>query len=427
MNTFSQVWVFSDTPSRLPELMNGAQALANQINTFVLNDADGAQAIQLGANHVWKLNGKPDDRMIEDYAGVMADTIRQHGADGLVLLPNTRRGKLLAAKLGYRLKAAVSNDASTVSVQDGKATVKHMVYGGLAIGEERIATPYAVLTISSGTFDAAQPDASRTGETHTVEWQAPAVAITRTATQARQSNSVDLDKARLVVSVGRGIGSKENIALAEQLCKAIGAELACSRPVAENEKWMEHERYVGISNLMLKPELYLAVGISGQIQHMVGANASQTIFAINKDKNAPIFQYADYGIVGDAVKILPALAVLGLIPDMGIWLVVMAFAVYAFFSGGPGNLQWLYPNELFPTDIRASAVGVIMSLSRIGTIVSTWALPIFINNYGISNTMLMEAGISLFGLLISVAFAPETRGMSLAQTSNMTIRGQRMG
>src|SRR5699024_3751367 len=242
----------------------------------------------------------------------------------------------------------------------------------------------------SGTFDAAQPDASRTGETHTVEWQAPAVAITRTATQARQSNSVDLDKARLVVSVGRGIGSKENIALAEQLCKAIGAELACSRPVAENEKWMEHERYVGISNLMLKPELYLAVGISGQIQHMVGANgsqpifainndknapifrsenialaeqlckaigaelacsrpvaenekwmeheryvgisnlmlkpelylavgisgqiqhmvganASQTIFAINKDKNAPIFQYADYGIVGDAVKILPAL------------------------------------------------------------------------------------------------------------------------
>lgn len=194
MNTFSQVWVFSDTPSRLPELMNGAQALANQINTFVLNDADGAQAIQLGANHVWKLNGKPDDRMIEDYAGVMADTIRQHGADGPVLLPNTRRGKLLAAKLGYRLKAAVSNDASTVSVQDGKATVKHMVYGGLAIGEERIATPYAVLTISSGTFDAAQPDASRTGETHTVEWQAPAVAITRTATCARQSNSVDPTK-----------------------------------------------------------------------------------------------------------------------------------------------------------------------------------------------------------------------------------------
>ncbi|EKR6472719.1 electron transfer flavoprotein subunit alpha/FixB family protein [Salmonella enterica] len=318
MNKFSSVWVFSDTPSRLPELMSGAQAVGEKVNAFVLNEADSATACHLGADHVWLLSGKPEDRMIEDYAAAMAETIRQHSEGGAVLLPNTRRGKLLAAKLGYRLSAAVSNDASDVSLQDGKAAVKHMVYGGLAIGAETIASPFAVITLSSGTFDAQQPDASRSGEMHkpdasrsgemhTVQWQAPATAVTRTATQARQSNSVDLDKARLVVSVGRGIGSKENISLAEALCQTIGAELACSRPVAENEKWMEHERYVGISNLMLKPELYLAVGISGQIQHMIGANGAQTIFAINKDKNAPIFQYADFGIVGDALKILPAL------------------------------------------------------------------------------------------------------------------------
>jgi electron transfer flavoprotein alpha subunit len=307
MNKFSSIWVFSDTPSRLPELMNGAQALGEKVNTFVLSEADSAAASHLGADHVWLLSGKPDDRMVEDYADVMAETIRQHSEGGAVLLPNTRRGKLFAAKLGFRLSAAVSNDANFVAVQDGKAAVKHMVYGGLAMGAETIASPFAVITLSNGTFDAQQPDTARSGEMHTVPWQASAVAVTRTATQARQSNSVDLDKARLVVSVGRGIGSKENISLAEALCQTIGAELACSRPVAENEKWMEHERYVGISNLMLKPELYLAVGISGQIQHMVGANGAQTIFAINKDKNAPIFQYADFGIVGDALKILPAL------------------------------------------------------------------------------------------------------------------------
>ncbi|EIU0844146.1 electron transfer flavoprotein subunit alpha/FixB family protein [Salmonella enterica] len=307
MNKFSSVWVFSDTPSRLPELMSGAQAVGEKVNAFVLNEADSATACHLGADHVWLLSGKPEDRMIEDYAAAMAETIRQHSEGGAVLLPNTRRGKLLAAKLGYRLSAAASNDASEVALQDGKAAVKHMVYGGLAIGAETIASPFAVITLSSGTFDAQDPDTSRSGEMHTVQWQAPAITVTRTATQARQSNSVDLDKARLVVSVGRGIGSKENISLAEALCQTIGAELACSRPVAENEKWMEHERYVGISNLMLKPELYLAVGISGQIQHMVGANGAQTIFAINKDKNAPIFQYADFGIVGDALKILPAL------------------------------------------------------------------------------------------------------------------------
>lgn len=307
MSKFSSVWVFSDTASRLPELMSGAQVLGEQVNAFVQNGDEATAAIQLGAQHVWQLSGKPDDRMVEDYADVMAQTVRQQGDSGLVLLPNTRRGKLLAAKLGYRLAAAVSNDASTVTQQDGRATVKHMVYGGLAMGEETLSTPFAVLTLSSGTFEAQQPDATRSGETHNVAWQAPEITVTRTATQPRQSNSVDLDKARLVVSVGRGIGSKENISLAQALCQAIGAELACSRPVAENEKWMEHERYVGISNLMLKPELYLAVGISGQIQHMVGANGAQTIFAINKDKNAPIFQYADYGIVGDALKILPAL------------------------------------------------------------------------------------------------------------------------
>ncbi|EGT4255865.1 electron transfer flavoprotein subunit alpha/FixB family protein [Citrobacter amalonaticus] len=307
MSKFSSVWVFSDTASRLPELMSGAQILGEKINAFVQSADEATAAIQLGAHHVWQLTGKPDDRMVEDYADVMAQTVRQQGDSGLLLLPNTRRGKLLAAKLGYRLAAVVSNDASAVTQQDGRATVKHMVYGGLAMGEETLSTPFAVLTLSSGTFEAQQTDATRSGETHSVAWQAPGITVTRTATQPRQSNSVDLDKARLVVSVGRGIGSKENISLAQALCQAIGAELACSRPVAENEKWMEHERYVGISNLMLKPELYLAVGISGQIQHMVGANGAQTIFAINKDKNAPIFQYADYGIVGDALKILPAL------------------------------------------------------------------------------------------------------------------------
>ncbi|MBW7983650.1 MFS transporter [Enterobacillus tribolii] len=124
-------------------------------------------------------------------------------------------------------------------------------------------------------------------------------------------------------------------------------------------------------------------------------------------------------LIGSFAVMTAALALLGLVPEPGIWMVVVAFAVYAFFSGGPGILQWLYPNELFPTDIRASAVGAAMSLSRIGTVLSTYALPIFIVNYGIAPTMLAGAGISLLGLLVSVAMAPETRGMSLEETSKL--------
>lgn len=124
-------------------------------------------------------------------------------------------------------------------------------------------------------------------------------------------------------------------------------------------------------------------------------------------------------LIGSFAIMTLALGILGLFTNPGIELVVIAFAVYAFFSGGPGILQWLYPNELFPTEIRASAVGAAMSLSRIGTVLSTYALPIFIINYGISSAMLAGAAISLVGLVVSVAMAPETRGLSLEKTSRL--------
>ncbi|MBP6123022.1 MULTISPECIES: FAD-binding protein [Providencia] len=307
MSKLSTVWVFSDATSRLAELVGGALTLGEQVNVLALDEAQSTQAFQLGATQVFQLTGKPDDRIIEDYADTIVATIKQHGDAGLLLLPNTRRGKLLAARLGARLQSAVSNDAASLVIESGSVVVKHMVYGGLAFGDETLNTTFSIVTATTGTFDAAPSDTSRNGAAQTAQWLEPKQSVIRTSIQKKAGNSVELDKARLVVSVGRGIGSQENIAVAKELANAIGAEIACSRPVAENEKWMEHERYVGISNLMLKPELYLAVGISGQIQHMVGANGAQYIVAINKDKNAPIFQFADYGIVGDLFKILPEL------------------------------------------------------------------------------------------------------------------------
>lgn len=307
MSKLSTVWVLSDMASRLPELIGGALTLGEHVNVIALDDAQTTQAFQLGANQVIQLSGKPDDRIIEDYADTVVNVIKQYGDTGLLLLPNTRRGKLLAARLGARLQAAVSNDATTVVIEDNKPVIKHMVYGGLAFGSETLSSSFSIATVATGTFDAASSNASLSGTAQVAQWIEPKQSVVRTSVQQKAGNSVELDKARLVVSVGRGIGSQENIAIAKALADAIGAEIACSRPVAENEKWMEHERYVGISNLMIKPELYLAVGISGQIQHMVGANGAQTIVAINKDKNAPIFQFADYGIVGDLFKILPAL------------------------------------------------------------------------------------------------------------------------
>ncbi|WP_025821192.1 MFS transporter [Shewanella marina] len=127
-------------------------------------------------------------------------------------------------------------------------------------------------------------------------------------------------------------------------------------------------------------------------------------------------------LIGSFAMMTGSMAILGLVHNPATWVVVGAFGLYAFFSGGPGILQWLYPNELFPTEIRASAVGAVMSISRIGTVISTYALPIFMVNHGISATMLIGAAISLIGLGVSITMAPETKGQTLAVTSSTSFK-----
>ncbi|MEA5051904.1 MAG: FAD-binding protein, partial [Propionicimonas sp.] len=116
-----------------------------------------------------------------------------------------------------------------------------------------------------------------------------------------------LGAAKRVVGVGRGVAAEADLELARELAGRLGAELACSRPIAEGVNWMPAERYLGVSGATIKPELYLAVGISGQVQHLVGVTNAKVIVAVNKDKNAPIFSHADFGVVGDLYQVLPEL------------------------------------------------------------------------------------------------------------------------
>ncbi len=127
-------------------------------------------------------------------------------------------------------------------------------------------------------------------------------------------------------------------------------------------------------------------------------------------------------LIGSFAIMSASLAVLGVFPNSVIWVVVACFAVYAFFSGGPGILQWLYPNELFPTEIRASAVGAAMAFSRIGTVITIFGLPIFLEKYGIGPTVLVGVGFSVLGLVVSILMAPETKGMTLLEASTQGLR-----
>lgn len=308
MSKISNVWIFSDAESRLPEAIAGGVQLGEKVSTFIIgSQEDVAKAFSLGADAVYYLGENDSARIVESYADTMAKVISEGDKPSMVLLPGTRRCKALASLLGVKLEAGVVTEASEITAEADNVQVKHMVFGGLAIGDEKISSPVSVVVFGGGVFQAAEADASKIGEAVTVDFVEPKVIIKCIERQPKQGSSVDLNKAKRIVAIGRGISKQEDMKLAEDLCAAIEAEMGCSRPIAEGEKWMEHERYIGISGVMPKPELYLALGISGQVQHMVGANGSQTIVAVNKDKNAPIFDYADYGIVGDLYTIVPAL------------------------------------------------------------------------------------------------------------------------
>jgi len=308
MSKISNVWVFSDALSRLPEAIAGAAQLGDKVSAFVMgSQEDAAKAFTFGADTVYHLGELDASRVVESYTDTIAKVVAEGDKPAMILMPGTRRCKALASLLGVKLNAGVVTEASEITPESSDVQVSHMVYGGLAIGNEKITSDISIIVFGGGVFQAAEADASQSGEAIAVDYIEPKAAIKCIDRQPKQGSSVDLNKAKRIVSIGRGIGKQEDIQLAAELCSAIEAEMGCSRPIAEGEKWMEHERYIGISGVMPKPELYLALGISGQVQHMVGANGSQAIVAVNKDKNAPIFEYADYGIVGDLYTVVPAL------------------------------------------------------------------------------------------------------------------------
>jgi electron transfer flavoprotein alpha subunit len=291
----AKFWVFSDMANRYPALLAAAASLGSEINALIIgSDAAAAKTLSQGAGSVTLLPAD-DSRMVEDYVPTMAKCVIDGGTPAVVLISATKRGKAVAAKLGGALSAGVVNEVTTLK---------------LARGTEQVTSPVAVITMSNGAFEPLPEDVSRTGNVIKAEFVEPPFRIKCIKRRAKQVSSVDIGKARRIVGVGRGLKAEADLAMVRQLASALDAEVGCSRPIAEGEKWLERERYIGITGVQVKADVYLALGISGQIQHMVGANGAKTIFAVNKDKNAPIFQAADYGLVGDIYKVVPAMTTL---------------------------------------------------------------------------------------------------------------------
>lgn len=287
-----KVLVFANDANSAAELCSGAEAFASEVILVTSSGCtDGADAVYT----------YPADSSAALYAGAIAALAREL-SPRLVLCEAGADGRLVAAAVCSALGVSPLCDVMSLEYAGGAFTATRLVYGGSAVKTESCAVGTAVAVVAPGTFEA-KPGKSG-ARTHMLE--ASGEIILREISRASAS-SVNLPAAKKVLGVGRGLASADNVPLAEELAGLLGAEIGCTRPVAEEEHWYTKDRYIGVSGCMLKPAFYMAVGISGQIQHMVGVNQSGVIFSIDKDENAPIIRQSDYSLIGDVNTVLPAL------------------------------------------------------------------------------------------------------------------------
>jgi len=222
-----------------------------------------------------------------------------------VLMPNTVNGLDYAPAVAERLGRPLVTDIVGVEYEDRFVTTREM-YGSKVETTVEVDSERVALTIRDGEWpEAEEPGEPSIGE-FAVEIDEDAIGSTVTGFEEVAGGDVDISEAEFLVSVGRGIEEEENIALIEELVEATGATLSASRPIVDNE-WLPKNRQVGQSGKSVTPKVYLAIGISGAVQHVAGMKGAETIVAVNTDPNAPIFDLADYGIVGDLFEVVPVL------------------------------------------------------------------------------------------------------------------------
>jgi electron transfer flavoprotein alpha subunit len=277
-----------------------ASALGTDCAALTLgNVEDAGQLGEYGASNVYNVAGiSAFDSQV--YSSVIADAAKQLGAT-VVIVSSTSTGKALAGRLSVRLGAGMVSGANGIPSTDGGFTVKKSVFSGKAIAHYTIKSAVKVISLMGNALPPEKVGSAVAVTPLSINVPASRVTVKEVKTA---EGIVPLPEAELVVSAGRGMKGPEN--WVEDLAGALNATTACSRPVADAH-WRPHHEHVGQTGVAIRPNLYIAIGISGAIQHLAGVNNSKVIVVINKDPEAPFFKAADYGVVGDAFEILPRL------------------------------------------------------------------------------------------------------------------------
>ncbi|MGD0396667.1 MAG: electron transfer flavoprotein subunit alpha/FixB family protein [Nitrososphaerales archaeon] len=300
----SEVWAFSESVTIANEVVSAAKeiAVACSGQAVVVEVGRARSSVSSpGKKLVIKGPGLTDESP-EMTAGALYLAARE-AKPAVVLVGATRNGKEVASRLAVKLGSGCLPDLSKVSAEGEALVGERGEYAGKVM--TKLSSPFpCVAAIKTGAY----PTFSGTGgeilekDVGAVARSSQIVAVTK-----KEVSTVDLRAAKVIVSAGRGVKKKEDLEMVGALAKALGGALGCSRPLASDLGWLPEECHIGLTGVNVKPELYLAVGISGQLQHVAGIKDSKVIAAINSDKDAPIFQAADYGVVGDLYQLVPAI------------------------------------------------------------------------------------------------------------------------
>ena len=312
MSEHKGIWVFSEAYDLTLEMLGKGRELADTLQTELAAIVIGNnmqekanELVKYGADEVYLIDNSALERFqAEAYLGIIQNLAANYHPE-ILLIGSTRNGKPLAARLATRLDAGCVPDCTRLSVDENRRLIgERITYGGNAIAKVTFKSTPQIATVPSRTFEKPEKK-DRTGQVVKLDFKIEQPKTEVMERKPLEISSVRIEEAQYIVSGGRGLEKKDDIVLLEDLAKVLNGQVGCSRPLVEDRKWFTD--WIGLSGHKVKPKLYIACGVSGVIQHVAGIRDSKIIVAINKDAEAPIFEVADYGVVGDLYQVVPAL------------------------------------------------------------------------------------------------------------------------
>jgi electron transfer flavoprotein alpha subunit len=294
--------------SSLEAVAYGAAMNQGDVTALHLGQIDQGELEKTGNFGATKVLHVGDERLnkgvIQAYATVLAQVVEQTGAK-IIVLANSALGGPVAARVAVKNNASFVSNVTELPDTNGGFKVTRSIYTGKAFATEELTSDVKIIAIKKNAVELQETGNTASVEPFNAQLSDSDFGVEITKTE-KQEGDVLLPEADIVVSGGRGLKGPENWGMIEDLAKALGAGTGCSKPVSDMG-WRPHHEHVGQTGVKVSPTLYIAVGISGAIQHLAGVNSSKVIVVINKDEEAPFFKAADYGIVGDAFEVVPKL------------------------------------------------------------------------------------------------------------------------